>query len=90
MSSHGSMLGRTVLFRLSADLARRANEYLTISGVRCLGNEHREGDVVPMIIVREWSPGMVNGQVLLDGHGSLWVNSVHEGLELGQWREMGV
>lgn len=90
MSSHGSMLGRTVLFKLSATDAAKANEAHTLSGVRCLGNEHHAGDVVPMVIVREWSPGMVNGQVLLDGHGSLWVTSVHEGLELGQWHEMGV
>lgn len=89
MSRHGCMLGRTVLIRLDEQLAAKANEIHTISGVLCLGNAHKAGDVLPMIIVREWSSGMVNGQVLLDGQGSLWVCSVFEGVELRQWREMG-
>jgi len=90
MSSHGSMLGRTVLYKLDAFHANKANEAHAPEGIRHLGNEHRQGDLVPMVIVREWGPGLVNGRVLLDGHGSLWVTSVHEGLELGQWHEMGV
>lgn len=56
-----------------------------------VGNHVAAGDVVPLVVVRVWpdeyGPGIpgVNGQVLLDGTDSLWVTSVREGAESGQW-----
>lgn len=54
-------------------------------------NSASAGDYLPMIIVRVWPgeygpdvPG-VNGQVFLDGGDTLWVTSVGEGDEPGQW-----
>lgn len=56
-----------------------------------VGNYAREGDVVPLMIVRVWPdeygkgvPG-VNGQAYLDGNDSLWVTSAKEGSEPGTW-----
>ena len=49
------------------------------------GNYANQGDVFPMVIVRAWSDKMVNGQVLLDGVDTLWVTSVAEGDNPGQW-----
>lgn len=45
-----------------------------------VGNSVAEGDVYPMMIVRVWSPDMVNGQVILDGDDTLWVTSVKLGV----------
>lgn len=56
-----------------------------------IGNRPSAGDVVPLLIVRVWPdeygvdvPG-VNGQAFLDGNDVLWVTSVREGAEPGQW-----
>lgn len=50
-----------------------------------VGNMAREGDHLPMIVIRVWEnefgegvPG-VNGQVFLDGNDQLWVTSVKFG-----------
>lgn len=41
-----------------------------------VGNEPRPGDVVPLVVVREWTPDYsVNGQIVLDGNDTLWVTS---------------
>lgn len=48
-----------------------------------VGNVAKEGDVLPMLIVRTWdsTPGCaVNGQVFLDGTDVLWVTSTQEGV----------
>jgi hypothetical protein len=39
------------------------------------GNQAKAGDVLPMIVVRAWPDGSVNGQVFLDGNDTLWVTS---------------
>ncbi len=47
-----------------------------------IGNDVKEGDVFPMLIVRTWgdtAEASVNGQVLLDGTDVLWVTSVSVG-----------
>lgn len=49
------------------------------------GNKANEGDVLPMLIVRVWDSGLVNGQVYLDGSDTLWVTSAAEGEGSGQW-----
>lgn len=56
-----------------------------------IGNPHHKGQVLPMIITvvwpNEYGPNFdgVNGQVILDGNDTLWVTSVKEGTEDGQW-----
>lgn len=44
-----------------------------------VGNPAHEGDVLPMIIVRVWDGGFVNGQVFLDGNHTLWKTSIPVG-----------
>ena len=57
-----------------------------------VGNDVREGDTYPMVIVRVWggdSPTeqtAVNGQVLLDGTDTYWATSRNQGGAAGQWR----
>ena len=50
-----------------------------------IGNDAHAGDIYPMIVTRVWSPGMVNGQVLLDGNDCLWATSVLEGTGERTW-----
>ncbi len=57
-----------------------------------VGNPTTAGDVFPMIITRLWTDhpdedSVVQGQVLLDGNDNLWVTSVKQGTEPGQWFE---
>lgn len=42
------------------------------------GNQVKEGDVFPAVIVRDWG-GCVNLKVLLDGDDSYWATSRSEG-----------
>ena len=47
-----------------------------------IGNEVREGDTYPMLIVQCWGDtpcSCVNGQVFLDGNDVLWATSVAVG-----------
>ena len=76
----------------SKAIAERIHEEKWPTGAQAhIGNTPSAGDVVPLIIVRVWpdegGPGVygVNGQALLDGNDVLWVTSVHEGAEKGQW-----
>lgn len=50
-----------------------------------IGNSASEGDVVPLVVVKVWSPTTCNGQALLDGNDVLWVSSAVEGSEPGTW-----
>jgi len=90
--------GRIVLYTLSEDDARCVNQRRTTSqaiaresavgawpnGAQAhVGNEAFAGDVVPMLIVRVWSGGLVNGQAFLDGNDVLWVMSRGEGATPG-------
>lgn len=43
-----------------------------------VGNSVSEGDVLPMIVVKVWSNGSVNGQVFLDGNDTYWATSIPE------------
>lgn len=58
-----------------------------------IGNMARADDIVPLLVTRPWhvpgfyTPGtsLLNGQAILDGNDTLWVTSVAEGKEPGQW-----
>ena len=51
-----------------------------------IGNEAHEGDLVPMVVVRVWSPTTVNGQAFMDGNDVLWVTSATEGHGPHTWQ----
>lgn len=65
----------------------------SIERVEWNGNALRVGDTYPLVVVRPWHQtgfyergvSCLNGQVLLDGPGTLWATSVHEGDEAGTW-----
>lgn len=89
-------LGRTVLFRASADDAAQINKRrkdATESRIASkesgavvhVGNEVAEGQVFPGVMVRIWQAGSVNLQVHLDGTDVFWATSRSEGNEPGQW-----
>ena len=59
-----------------------------------IGNDVKEGDVFPMLIVQVWGPSptsAVNGQVFLDGNDVLWATSVcvGEGPHTFSWPTRG-
>ena len=76
-------LGRIALYRVSDD---------TIARVAALGLDHKNpvhrGDLLPMLITRDWRDGSggVNGTLFLDGEGTLWMTSVTEGHRDGQYQ----
>lgn len=50
------------------------------------GSPVQPGDVLPMVVTRVFPQyGNINGQLILDGDGSLWVTNAAEGLEQGRW-----
>lgn len=70
-----------VLVTLSADLAASINRKHFAER-----NQHNEGEVYPLIVSRVWSgTDLVNGQLILDGVGTLWMTSVRHGDEPGCW-----
>lgn len=97
-------IGRIVRYRLSAQDATLVNRRRTtgesiaqrmqqsqwsLGAQAHIGNEVKEGDVYPMIIVRVWGDtpsSSVNGQVFLDGSDTLWVTSVMNGTEPRTWQ----
>lgn len=96
-------VGRIVHFVLNAEQAEQVNRRRVAkphepgwpAGAQAhVGNEAREGDEMPLVIVRVWpdegGPGIdgVNGQVLLDGTDQLWVTSAlpSSGPVPGCWR----
>jgi hypothetical protein len=84
-------VGRIVHYRLSrSDIINIAQRRGTDSTSNA-GNVSREGDIVPLIVVRvwpdEWAPGIpgINGQAILDGTDTIWVTSAPEGGRPGEW-----
>ena len=81
-------IGKTVIYRLSVTDTAKINEYADSGGNRNCSFV-RTGDEVPLIITKvgriEWGLPGINGQIILDGNFSLWVTSVREGTEPGQW-----
>lgn len=88
-------IGRIVHYILSAQDAEQINKRRTdwaesvaetASGfVAHVGNEAREGQVLPMMVVAAWGGDAVNGQVHLDGNDTFWATSRKEGDEPGTW-----
>ncbi|WP_369042182.1 hypothetical protein [Streptomyces sp. Midd1] len=89
-------IGRTVHYRASADDAARINKrrkdaynsgaYGEEDGtIVHVGNDVAEGQVFPAVIVRVWSGGSVNLQVLMDGNDVFWATSRSEGEDPGKW-----
>lgn len=81
-----------VLYRLTADdvneLARRHAAEVQLFkhslGVSP-GIVPSSGDSLPMIVTFA-GESEIRGQVVLDGHGRLWVKTRHQGDDRGQWR----
>lgn len=92
-------VGRIVQYRLRSDQAfminkrrndfaqfRRSEGYQDTGSMAHFGNPATEGEVVPLLIVKVFTPGgAVNGQAFLDGNDTLWVTSVSEGIGPGTW-----
>lgn len=74
-------VGRIVHYTLSTGDADQINR----RALPQLGNTVTEGQVVPLLVVRVWSPTCINGQALLDGNDALWVTSVMEGTGPRTW-----
>jgi len=77
--------------RLGMNLAPPGNHYEPGPGTgnfaivqHRVGSPLSAGDRVPLIVVKV-SGDRVNGQAILDGNDSLWVEGVTEGDEPGQW-----
>jgi hypothetical protein len=70
----------------SQSIAERIKEKIWPTGAQAhIGNEAREGQILPMVIVGIWSDTCVNGQVFLDGCDQFWVTSAPQGNEPGNW-----
>lgn len=97
---HVPYIGEIVLYKLSADDAEDINRRRKDardnwgrirdekSGYQAhVGQTTEEaGNIFPMIVTLAWHNGMANGQVILDGNDSLWVTSVSEGDDPGEWQ----
>jgi hypothetical protein len=81
-------IGRIVHYRLSAqdadEIATRRALVVTQDGHE-RGNSVYEGLACSAVVVAVSTPEIVNLQVLLDGDGSHWATSRHEGDEPGTW-----
>lgn len=77
-------VGRLVLYKLSEQDVEAINANRKTD--ECFGgNSPQVGDLLPTIVVKVWENNMFNGQVFLDGNDTLWVTSVVQGSEPGQW-----
>jgi hypothetical protein len=83
---------RIVVYTLSAEDVARIEYRRTQARARTKyaekyprANDVHEGDAFPMLIVRAWDDGSVNGQVSLDGEDNLWTTSVKQGADAGTW-----
>ncbi len=85
-------IGRIVLYKLSENDVKRITHLRLQNNSKITGaNYVTVGEEYPLISAKIWPneygdgiPG-VNGQVILDGPDVLWVTSVKEGTENGQW-----
>lgn len=69
-------IGDIVLYKLTAEdaqaVTRKRQEFVA-------GNEAKEGDELPMIVVAVTADGKVNGHVFNDGCDTFWVQGVTVG-----------
>ena len=73
------LLGRIVLYRMSDDTVAR------VAAMDGENNTPRHGDLLPMLITKNWGDGAVNGTLFLDGNGTLWMTSVNQGHRDGEY-----
>ena len=91
-------IGRIVLYTLTEDDAQAINKrrddfkahlrtdgYADTGYVAHFGNEAREGDVYPAVVLRVWDGDVINAKVLLDGTDTFWATSRYEGINPGTW-----
>lgn len=104
MSSIVPTPGRVVLYSVNGQQAldvnrRRKDAWAKMDWHRALksgtqvhvGNEVKEGDVFPAIVIRVWGDqpdSCVNLHVLLDGNDTLWATSVKVGEQPGTFHWM--
>jgi len=70
----------------SASIAERIKEKIWPLGAQAhIGNEAKEGQILPMVITGIWRDTGVNGQDFLDGNDTLWVTSAPQGNDPGNW-----
>jgi len=70
----------------STSIAERIKEMIWPIGAQAhIGNEAREGQILPMVIVDILGDTCVNGQVFLDGNDQFWVISAQQGNGPGNW-----
>lgn len=74
------LLGRIVLYRMSDDTVAR------VAAMDGENNTPRHGDLLPMLITKDWGDGSVNGTLFLDGEATLWMTSVKEGHHKGEFQ----
>lgn len=82
-----------MLYKLSEQDAEAINRRRTgfeeagwpATAQRHFGNAAQAGDLLPTLVIKVWENNMINGQVFLDGNDTLWVTSVNQGPEAGQW-----
>jgi hypothetical protein len=94
MSEQKPTIGRLVHYKLSESDAAQINRRRVAqphspewpAGAQAhVGNNVAAGETVPLIVIRNWSADLINGQALLDGNDQFWVTSAHQGDEPGQW-----
>lgn len=80
-------IGRIVLYKLSESDCRRILRYRADTPTND-GNQPTAGNTVPAIVVwpHDNPEHTFNGQAFLDGNDSLWLTSVKQGDEPGQWQ----
>ena len=77
--------GASIAERLKLEIVDQSGGFVSAwpEGAQAhIGNEVKEGQVFPMLIVAVWGPSetsAVNGQVFLDGNDVLWATSVSVG-----------
>lgn len=76
--------GRIVLYKLSQD---DTDELMELAQEKnWMFNKPQPGDVIPAIVVKVFSDGSFNGKAFLDGEPDLWITSIKEGSEPGQYQ----
>ncbi len=74
-----SRIGKTVHYKPTQE----DKNYMKNANTIC-----NSSDLLPAIIVADWSESCVNLKVLLDGVGDLWKTSMQKGTEEGNWNDI--